>query len=382
MSRLSPKGRWCRALGVVGLLGALVVAPAAGATTRAAHRPILVVTAGARADYVLVAEGCATLGCLVLDRVDPLSGRITRVARPPLSPVRGSPSGDLDRLAFASPRLGVALVGQSAATGRVYATGDAARSWRRVPFGSGESVLQVAAGGGELYAVLARCSTSKRIERCRDYVLAHSSGARAWTMEPVPAAVTAGPPSALSGPQLGSVAVFGSRVVVAQTSEGTATLVRTSPDAGRTWMTRRVAWPTLANVAGCSVSREGPAVLWASCPTGMQVSFYRSGDGGRTWAAVHQGQFMGTGGGFFVAASASTAYLDYGYPRHVLYVVRAPVLRPVRVGPLPCVSVMSETFSDVRHGAIVCTGSSGSGATARLMVSSDRGHHWRAVAIP
>ena len=382
MSRLSSRVGWCRALGVAGLIGALAVAPASGATALSANGPVLVVGAGAGTDYVLVAEGCASPACLVLDRVDPTTGRVTRVARPPLSPERGSLTGDLGRLVFASARLGVALVGRSAATERVYATSDAGRSWHRVSFGPGESVLEVAAGGGALYAVLARCRTSKGFELCRDYVLAHARGTRAWASDPVPAVVTAGPPAALTGPQLGAVAAFGSRVFVVQTSQGMATLVRTSLDAGRTWETRRVAWPTLANIAGCSVSPEGPTVLWASCPTGMQVSFYRSADGGRTWAAVHQGQFMGTGGGFFSAASSTTAFLDYGYPRHVLYVVRAPGLRPVRVGSLPCASVTSETFSDSRHGAVTCTGSSSPNAPARLMVSSDQGHHWRAVSIP
>ncbi len=370
-----------RGLALVGLLGALLVAPVAAASTRGGNYPVLVVGAGTRSDYVLVAEGCASLRCLVLDRLDPVTGRITRVTRPPLSPVRDSPSGDLGRLAFASARLGVALVGQNGTTQKVYATSDGARSWQRVAFGPGESVLDVTAGGGAVYVVLAHCRTTRGFERCRDFVLAHASAARAWTSERVPAAVTAGPPAALSGPQLGSVAAYGSRVVVVQTSQGSVTLVRTSPDAGRTWTTRSVAWPTLANIAGCSLSPEGPLVLWASCPTGMQVSFYRSADGGRTWSAVHQGQFSGTGGGFFAAASSSTAYLDYGYPRHVLYVVRAPGLRPVRVGPLPCADFTSETFSDSRHGAITCTGSTSPVAAPRLMVSSDQGHNWRAVSI-
>ncbi len=363
------------------LVGGLLFGGGAGAAARGGNYPVLVVGAGPSADYVLVAEGCAQLRCLVLDRYDPSTGRFARVARPALRAVRDSPSGDLARIDFASARLGVALAGPIGDVARVYVTDDGARTWRRVALGAGERALDVAAGGGTIYVVLARCRTAHGLARCHDYRLAHASGARGWTSVAVPASVTTVPPGDPAGPQLGPVAAFARRVVVVQLS-GRTTPVRRSSDAGATWSTTRVAWPTLTNIDGCTLGPEGPTVLWATCPTGMQVSFYRSADFGTSWRAVAQSQFSGTGGGFFAAASASVAYLDYGYPRHVLYVVRAPSLVPVRVGPLPCASVTSETFSDVAHGALVCTASSSPYAAPRLVVTSDQGHHWREVPIP
>ena len=376
--------RWRRALGATVPLLVLVVspvaAPAVGASTRGGHYPVLLAGAGASAEYVLVAEGCAELRCLVLDRYDPVTRRFTRVVRPPLSPVRDSPSGDLERLVFASARLGAALVGQNGTTQKVYVTRDGARTWRRVNFGA-PSVIDVAAGGGALYAVLGRCREVRGALRCHDYRLAHATSGGGWSSVSVPSSVTVDPFPTSTGPQLGPVAVYGRRVTIAQISTGRTTPVRVSVDAGRTWTTWEVPWPTLTSVDGCSLTPTSPSALWAFCPTGMQVSFFHSGDGGRTWKAVAQGQFSGTGGGFFVAASSEVAYLDYGYPRHVLDVVRATDLVPRRVGPLPCASVTSETFSDVAHGAIICTANPSPYAAPRLMVSSDHGLHWRDETI-
>ncbi|MHB1906529.1 MAG: hypothetical protein ACYCRG_06465 [Acidimicrobiales bacterium] len=373
---------WGRRAIAAALVLALGAGVAAGASTRAGHFPVLVVGAGPSADYVLVAEGCPQVSCLVLDRFDPQRGRFTRVTRPPLTAVRDSPSGDLGRLVFASARLGVALVGPNGGPQAVYATRDGARRWRRVPLGAGERAIDVAAGGGALYVVTGHCREVSGFERCRDYRLAHTSGGAGWSSVPVPTSVTVDPFPTSTGPQLGPVAVFGPHVTIAQISVGYATPVRASGNAGRTWTTWRIHWPTLTSVDGCVLTPASATAIWAYCPTGMQVSLYRSGDGGRAWAAVHQQPLSGTGGGFFAPASPTTAYLDYGYPRHVLYAVRAPGLRPIRVGPLPCASITSETFSDVSSGAVVCTGSSSPAAAPRLVVTQDQGLHWRVIAIP
>ena len=372
-------GRRALVAAIVLVVGAGV---AAGASTRAGHFPVLVVGAGPSADYVLVAEGCPTLSCLVLDRFDPLSGRFTRVSRPPLASARDSASGDLGRLVFASARLGVALVGPYGGPQMVYSTRDGARHWRRVALAPGERAIDVAAGGGALYVVAGHCREVSGFERCHDYSLVHTSGGSGWSSAAVPNSVTVDPYPTSTGPQLGPVAVYGSRVTIAQISVGYQTPVRVSSNAGRTWTTWRIHWPTLTSVDGCVLTPSSAVALWAYCPTGMQVSLYRSGDGGRTWAAVHQQPLSGTGGGFFVPASSTTAYLDYGYPRHVLYSVRAPGLRPIRVGPLPCASITSETFSDVSRGAMICTASSSPTAVPRLVVTDDQGVNWHVIAIP
>lgn len=332
---------------------------------------------------VIYVEGTVACGhdtCLKLLRTRNNGESFADVATPPTPVVKGAPNGSWDQLVFANTNDGFALAvgvnNKGVSTGsELYATRNGARTWTKIREPAGNFLSSVAVSSNTLYGVTMHCSKQTNgNEGCLDYRLVHTSlSVQRWTSSPIP--------NGRSYPWgfLGNVAAYGSMVWLTEGAKWS--LLIYSRDRGSALNTLTPKWPALASVAGCDLTAFSMMKLWASCPTGMEVSFSFSDDGGGTWTAVPTDQFMGTGGGFFDPVSGTLAYLDYGGPRSLYRVIDAGH-HLAKVGTLQCskvnFSVDSMAFTSERNGLAVCLPQDLL-SLARLERTTDGGTKWSRV---
>lgn len=353
-------------------LALLYSGEASSATTPAFMPGLLARVPNSNVVYVFGESSCHGRKCLQLLRTSVDATSFTTVTPPPVHLVTGNHSGDLRELVFANAREGYAVVGANNTT-TVYATTNAARTWRRVKVAAKDDVVDLTSSAHELYAVTVRCPTENG--NCTDFRLARSSlGARHWTSSALPHG------DFTKGGFLGDLAVYGSRVWF--TEQFHTTLLYSSKNEGRTFTRRTLAWPTLASVAGCALSASSPTSLWAQCPTGMQVSYYASSNGGATWTSILGNlQKMGTGGVYFDPVSSTLAVLDVGLGSNDLYRIPASARDVTPIGHLGCYSVgPSFVFTDVSHALAICDPSSTS-STVGLERTDNGGVTWVPVTV-
>jgi hypothetical protein len=179
-------------------------------------------------------------------------------------------SGVVPTLRFADRRDGFAFV--PGVGGLLYATHNGGATWNKLAL---RTVLALATGGGNAYAVTARCS----LEGCTGYRFERSPvSADAWTATAMPFA---------PGGSVLDLAVHGSSVwllgtPVGQESSQSDELARSS-DGGRTFVTGP--GPCVPGLGG-ELAPTSAGVVWAVCPTGMLARAWRSTDGGITFTRL------------------------------------------------------------------------------------------------
>ncbi len=353
------------ALGVVSTGGA-VVASAPG------PQPQLITgVPGTSLLYVVATSGgtCAVGPCLRLERTTLSLSHVTTVHLPPLRKASGNLLGDLSQLTFANATDGYAALNGSRSL-LWYVTTNGAESWRRIAVAPGQSIVELEATGGALYAVVAHCV--KRFA-CSNYRIARSPlAANRWTYSALPAALSQGG---------FALAAYGANVWV-NLSGARGPQLFISHNAGRTFIERKPA--QLVSVSACDLTPESPTVLWAECPTGMLVSFFYSNDGGSSWRSISRFAFAGTGGGAFAPVSSSLAYLDFGpfTSRHPdLYLINGARGTMTPAGNLVCSSAWGLVFANASRGVALCAQNTTSTTTMSLRRTTDGGRSWTTVRL-
>ncbi|MGH3732873.1 MAG: hypothetical protein ACRDVC_05780, partial [Acidimicrobiales bacterium] len=184
-----------------------------------------------------------------------------------------------------------------------------------------------------------------------------------------------------------SLAAYGTRIWELETANDGADYLWTSTNDGRTFSRAREAFPQLASINGCLMTPTSLTHLWAECPTGMQVSFWRSSNAGSSWTAVRQYQFSGTGGGAFAPVDASVAYLDYGAASAAathkdLFRISHGGKLATPVGSLLCTDANAMTFTSYEQGLAECTTKATNSSITDLLRTSNGGVRWRRVPLP
>ena len=319
--------------------------------------------------YLVTQDECAEQLCLGMWRTSNGGVSFERRSAPPATKLVGALAGSLDRVVFATPSDGFAVVGNGTFT--LYATTNGARSWHRITSMPGKNWSGLTVTAHSLLVTTDRCT--KRNVVCSDYRVWRSSlrGSH-WTQLPVLWRTGSGPKDVYYGP---SVAAFGDTVWELETAY-MAVYLWTSHNDGRTFS--RALEQKLGSVAGCELLPMSASDLWAQCPTGMDVSFLDSSDGGRIWRSITQHQFSGTGGGAFDPVSSSLAYLDYGlsYGPPNLFRVSNGGVSETAVGRLSDDS--SLVFTNERDGLAICDQNDSDFLLAR---TTDGGVRWSSEAL-
>jgi hypothetical protein len=274
-------------------------------------------------------------------------------------------------LVFANRKVGFAEVGLVSPS-TFYVTFNGARTWHKekVPFGN--RIEGFATTSKNIYLVTAKFD--KKLNQGdggdTDYRLARSSlTSLHWSSASIPN-------SNLTWDFLGPITAFGANVWISE--QGHHELLVRSQNYGKTLTTLVLPYPALGSVAGCALTATSRVTLWAQCPTGMQVSFYYSDDGGTRWTLIDPvAQIMGTGGGYFDPVSANLGYLDVGLLRHDLYRITNDAHSDKFVGTLKCDSPF--VFTDEADGLALCGGYDD--PSSRLLRTTNGGVTWRRVTI-
>jgi hypothetical protein len=357
---------------LTGVLSASLSSATAG-SPRPKVMPALLSRAGtSNVVYLLGTTGCAAARCVRLYRSNIGATRFKRVNPPPLKGERGAiANSTLDRLEFANVNDGFALVADGDFGTTLYATSNGARTWRKVDrIVKGQ--MEVAISSSQIFVTTVHCVP--RTLNCSQFLTRRSSlAARQWVTVPRLWNTGAGARDAYYGP---SIAAYGRNVWELETAPD---YLWTSRNDGRNFVRSNLTFPQLTSVSGCSLYPKTRLVLWAECPTGMQVSFWYSSDGGTVWRQVSQTQFFGTSGGAFDPVTKTIAYLDYGAASDDKFVRLSDGGREARsISELKCTEV-SLTFTTVARGLALCNEND---TEYSLRRTENGGVTWSSVVLP
>jgi hypothetical protein len=356
----------CLSLALVG------VSVAGASTTRSSLVPYRLVRAGnSDVVYVITWSGCKQAKCLGLYRSNVEATTFTKVELPP-----GTSFETLGDVVFATPLIGYATLG-SYSPSTLYATKNGGRTWRKV-MSEDDVAYRVITTSNEVVVSSMRCIP--RTDDCGQYTVQRASlAATHWVTLRALWRTGNRKDEQIYGP---SLAAFGKNVWELETasSGNFGVAMWASHNFGRTFSRTTPKFPQLVSVAGCSFYPMSSLTLWAECPTGMEVSFWHSSDGGVLWTQVSQTQFAGTGGGAFDPVSATVAYLDYGGVVGKVNFVRLSdgggVAQPV--AEVRCTNA-SLVFTTVDRGLMMCNEND---TQVVLRVTNDGGTVWTPVATP
>jgi hypothetical protein len=299
----------------------------------------------------------------------------TRVTAPPVTREQGGTSGTtLDDVVFANANDGYATVGNYSPSA-LYATTNGARTWRRVMHAKDLSILVVVTNS-EIFVTSVTCQPRSIV--CGQFTTRRASlKAKDWVTLPRLWKTGTSPKETYYRP---SLAAYGDTVWELQT--GSVMYLWTSHNDGRTFSRAEEKFPELASVSGCAITPMSLVSLWAQCPTGMQVSFWHTENGGATWSSASPAklQFFGTGGGSFYPITSSLAVLDYGAvatPPDLYRISQGGALF-TPIGEVRCYSASPMFFTNVSDGLMVC----GLNSTTLVRRTSDGGATWRNVSLP
>jgi hypothetical protein len=273
---------------------------------------------------------------------------------------------------FANRRVGY-LVVQKEKRAMLYATFNGARSWIREISLPGDMGITVSAT--HVIMQTERCHPWNSDTCTQTIVLRAPLSLSPWTKLPQLWTTILNSHTVVYPPR---ITTFGSYVWEQEVSGSTTWWM--SSNGGRTFARQSLKWPQLVSVAGCQVTADSFSDLWADCPTGLEVSFWHSSDGGSKWSAVEQSQFGGTAGGGFAPVSSSVAVLDYGPVLKGKNIVRLTNdgSTATYVGDLRC-DLGSMVFDSLNVGIASCTNDY---STFYLEETTDGGAAWVRVDLP
>jgi hypothetical protein len=274
-------------------------------------------------------------------------------------------------LVFANRDVGFAEVGLASST-TFYATFNGAKTWQKEQIPFGNRIEGFAATEKYVYAVTAKFE--RRLNEGdggdKDYRLAISSlTSLRWSSTPIPN-------GNFTWDFLGPIAALGPNIWISEQRHHEL-LVR-SHNHGAIMTTSVLPFPALASVAGCALTATSLVTLWAQCPTGMQIQFYYSDDGGTRWTLIDPvSQIFGTGGGYFDPVTSDLGYLDVGLSNDNLYRITNDAHSSTLVGTLECDDVNPLVFTSEADGLALC--GENNSPTSRLFRTSDGGARWARV---
>jgi hypothetical protein len=256
------------------------------------------------------------------------------------------------QFAFADPNDGYI------AGARFWDTHDGGRRWRRVNLGG--QVGSVATGGGFVYATVSNYP--------RGFLMRSAVGHDDWT-------VLAEAPDGFQ-----SVTVDHGTVLLDESiTLGGEQRILISHDQGASFT---ASWPL--EEIGCAPQEPVPAVVWMLCSDGMMDTFYRSTDGGLTFAQpdwdgnpVQIPALELPNSARLAAATASTAVV--GFQRLLRTTDGGSSFKPVGL-PLAA-SGWDVTFLDSRHGLALGGFGESLHPAGRLYYTSNAGASYRLVPI-
>jgi hypothetical protein len=302
-----------------------------------------------RDDWVL-GTGTQRCRCFTIVRTTNGGRSFVRIGAPRLPA-----SGTTPSLRFADRRDGFAFV--PGVAGRFFATHDAGRTWMPVARGT---LLAFATGGGNVYAVTARC-TQQGVCSAYRFERAPVSGG-SWTTRPLPFA-----PAASNF----NLAAHGSDVwLLGAPKLNRHDALARSTDGGRTFVVGTA--PCYSDLGG-RLEPTSSRVVWAICPTGLMAGAWRSVDGGATFTPLKTRALVNSAA--LAPASDSTAVLSANG-------AGAPLLRTANGGATwrPVVTpkgggdVFWLGFTDARVGVAI-------GDDGGLWRTTDGGLAWSRVRL-
>ncbi|MFL5961737.1 MAG: hypothetical protein ACJ757_02430 [Gaiellaceae bacterium] len=317
-------------------------------------------------DYWLLGSVPCRIGrCSAIVRTTNGGQSFARIPAPPLPAV--SSTGTSPTLRFADRRDGFAFIAGTGGT--FFATHDGGATWHSR---AGGTVLAFATGGGNAYAVTARCS----LKGCSAYRFARSPvSADAWRATAMPFDL-ASPVVNLSA-RGANVWFLGSPAT--QPSSGRDELAR-STDGARTFVTRP--GPCFYELGGTLEPTSGGAV-WAVCPTGMAAGAWRSVDGAAAFRPLATPPLVNSAA--LAPASEDTAVLSRnGAGARLLRTTDAGATWTAPSTPRGATFVPWIGFTDANVGlALVQTGFDASAKVEQqsLWRTTDGGAHWSTVRV-
>ena len=263
--------------------------------------------------YLMGYVKCGPKLCLRLARTTDNGATFTAVTPPPVAGGTQVQYVNSYELVFANPEVGFAEVGLVSPS-TFYVTFNGAKTWQKEKMPFGNRIAGFATTSKNVYAVTA--NFEKKLNEGdggnKDYRLAQSSlTSLHWSSTPIPN-------SNFTWGFLGPIAAFGSNVWISE--QRSHDLLVRSHNSGKTLTTLVLPYPVLGSTAGCALTATSLVTLWAQCPTGMDVQFYYSDDGGARWTLIDPvSQISGTGGAYFDPVSSNLGYLDVGLLNDDLY---------------------------------------------------------------
>ena len=344
---------------------------------------LLVEAADSSALFILGTAPCGSHLCPELWRgTGPLQRAVQHLGKISPPPSGGATfagsGGSVRSLVFANAKDGYALEGPSgvpAALAPVFATVDGGRSWHASDLGAQMTVMSMVASNGEFYAVTASCNTTGT-PACNDYRLARSiAGSASWSDAPIGSMS-----AAVEGDNVQLGVAGGSVWLTYQDLSTGGSLLVHSLDGVPPFTTTNE--PSLVGVTACKLSPMPGGVLWAQCPTGMNVSYLQSPGVGQPFRAVLG--TPGTAGAAFDPVTGDLAYAYLGSGADELARTVDGGSRFVVVARLATKGISAEQllFVNEREGlATVSVPSRGSGDRLFIWKTTDGGRDWAVVTF-
>ena len=322
--------------------------------------------------YLMGYVKCGTKLCLRLARTSNEGATFTAVTPPPVAGGTQVQYVNRYELVFANRNDGFAEVGLVSPS-TFYVTFNGAKSWQKEKMPFGNRIEGFATTSKSVYAVTVKFE--KKLNEGdggnTDYRLARSSlTSLHWLSTPIPN-------SNFTWGFLGPIAAFGSNIWISEQRKND--LLVKSHDSGVTLTTLSLPFSALGSTAGCALTATSLVTLWAECPTGMQVSFSYSDDGGAQWTVIAPvSQIMGTGGGYFDPVSSDLGYLDVGLSSDHIYRITNAAHSAKLVGKFKCDGVNPLVFTSEADGMALCGGKYD--PPSRLFRTTTGGATWTRVS--
>jgi hypothetical protein len=318
--------------------------------------------------YLMGYVTCGPKLCVRLARTTDNGATFTTVTPPPVAGGTQVRYVNSYELVFANRDVGFAEVGLVSPS-TFYVTFNGAKTWHEEKMPFGNRIEGFATTSKYVYAVTVKFE--KKLNEGdggnKDYRLARSPlTSLHWSSTPIPN-------SNFTWGFLGPIAAFGSNIWISE-QRSHELLVR-SQNYGKTLTTLVLPYPALTSVAGCALTATSLVTLWAQCPTGMQIQFYYSDDGGARWTLIDPvSQISGAGGGYFDPVSSNLGYLDVGLFSDDIYRITNDAHSAKFVGAFKCAGVNPLVFTSEADGLALCGGNYD--PPSRLFRTTDGGATW------